>query len=309
MIRFRRSREWLALTAALALGTIGVPGRLAAQASPYDDSLLDRARVLARAVTGERPQSLHVLKIVESAGPLSNFVAVADSQRIPACYSAFQIRWRDRWIVVDAGVDREALGPNFRAQYFQDRQDRIQLAMRDAERVVLTHEHFDHAGGIQRGPWFAQVAAHTLLSEEQLRALMEPPARGINRLAPDSAALFPVLRYGLLYPLAPGVVLIKAPGHTPGSQFVYVQLADGREALILGDLAWQSEGIAGAVQKQESTSRSLGEDRAAIQPELEWARRVAARGDVAIVLSHDSRLLDALVTRGILVNGFDLAQR
>ena len=296
------------LTLAL-LGACALPGRLAAQAGPFNDSLLDRVRALARATTGERARSVHVLKIVESAGPLSNYVAVADSQRIPSCYSAFQIRFRDRWIVVDAGLDREMLGPTSRAQFFQDRYDRLQLALRDAESVVLTHEHFDHAGGVQRGPYYQQVAAHTLLTDEQQRTFLDPPPRGVTRLSRDSAATFPVLRYEVLFPLAPGVVLIKAPGHTPGSQFVYVQLASGREVLILGDLAWQMEGITGAVQKPEATSRNLSEDRDALQPELEWARRVAARGDVAIVLSHDSRSLDALVARRILTSDFDLGRR
>ena len=299
----------LIVAAALGATTLALPARLAAQAGPFNDSLIDRVRALARATTGERPRSLHVLKIVESAGPLSNYVAVPDSQRIASCYSAFQIRWRDRWIVVDAGLDREALGPTTRAQFFQDRYDRLQLALRNAERVVLTHEHFDHAGGVERGPYFQQIAAKTLLTDEQLHAFLNPPPRGVTRLSPDSAAAFPVLHYEQLYALAPGVVLIKAPGHTPGSQFVYVQLQNGRELLVLGDLAWQSEGIAGAVQKPEATSRNLGEDREALQPELDWARRVAARGDIAIVLSHDSRSLDALIHQHAIASDFDLRPR
>ncbi len=295
---------------ALALALFLRPAVLAAQGGGFDDSLLARVRALARSVPGERPRSLHVLKIVESAGPLGNYVAVADSTRVPSCYSAFQIRWRDRWVVVDAAMDREALGPTSRAQFHQDRYDRLQLAMRDAERVVLTHEHLDHAGGIERGPYFAQVAARTLLTEEQLRNLLDPTApRGILRLARDSAAAFPVLRYDLLFPLAPGVVLIKAPGHTPGAQYVYVRLANGREVLILGDLVWQHEGLDLDAQKPEAASRSLAEDREALQPQLEWARRIAQEGKVPLVLSHDSRGLDALVARRLLVDGFDVRGR
>ena len=303
----RRSVAWCWL-GVLAAGAL--PSALAAQANPFNDSLLDRVRAVARATPGERPRALHLLKVVESAGPLSNYVAVPDSQRVPSCYSAFQIRYRDRWIVVDAALDREGLGANSRAAFFQDRYDRLQTALRGAEHVVLTHEHLDHAGGVQRGPYFQQVAAKTLLTDEQLRTFLDPPApRGVIRLSRDSAAAFPVLRYDLLFPLAPGVVLIKAPGHTPGSQYVYVQLADGREILILADLVWQSEGLETGQQKPEAASRSLGEDRAAVQAQMEWARSIAGRGDIAAVLSHDSRSLDALVARGVLRNDFDLRLR
>jgi glyoxylase-like metal-dependent hydrolase (beta-lactamase superfamily II) len=263
MMGLRRSVACFSL-GVLAAGAL--PSALAAQNLAFNDSLLDRVRALARATPGERPRSLHVLKVVESAGPLSNYVAVPDSQRVPSCYSAFQIRYRDRWIVVDAASDREALGPNSRATFFQDRYDRLQAALQGAEHVVLTHEHLDHAGGVQRGPHFQQIAAKTLLTDEQLRTFLDPPApRGVIRLSRDSAAAFPVLRYDLIFPLAPGVVLIKAPGHTPGSQYVYVQLASGREILILADLVWQSEGLETGQPKPEAASRSLGEDRQAVQ--------------------------------------------
>jgi glyoxylase-like metal-dependent hydrolase (beta-lactamase superfamily II) len=225
-------------------------------------------------------------------------------------YPVFQIRYRDRWIVVDAGFDQAAVteyfGANSRLRFFADRYDRMQTALRGAEHVVLTHEHLDHAIGVQRGPYFSEVAARTLLTAEQVRALLDPPTRAFVRLSPDSAAAFPALRYDLLFPLAPGVVLIRAAGHTPGAQYVFVQMADSREVLIAADLAWQLEGLTTSRQRGEATSARLGEDRAAVQAQLEWARHIHEAGRVSIVLSHDSRLLDSLVARGVLRDGFDL---
>jgi glyoxylase-like metal-dependent hydrolase (beta-lactamase superfamily II) len=312
MARFRMSPARCALVAGAVLGVLAAPAALQAQATPFNDSLLGRVRALAASTAGERPQSLHVMKIVESAGPLSNYVAGADSMRVPSCFPVFQIRYRDRWIVVDAALDSQAIAQNYGARrptFHQERYDRLQLALRDAERVVLTHEHLDHAVGVERGPYFRTVAAKTLLTAEQLRTLLDPPARVDVPLSRDSAAAFPVLTYDLLYPLAPGVVLIKAPGHTAGSQYVYLQLASGREILILADLAWQHEGLETGRQRPEATSRSLAEDRDALEPQLEWARKIAQGGQVAVVLSHDSRLLDSLVARGVLMNDFDLGPR
>jgi glyoxylase-like metal-dependent hydrolase (beta-lactamase superfamily II) len=311
MVRHRMQCLRRALGAAVCLGSLAMPPALRAQASPFNDSLLGRIRVLAASVRGERPQSLHVMKIVESAGPLRNYVAVDDSTRVASCFPVFQIRWRDRWIVVDAALDTAAITEYYgaarsRITYHQDRYDRLQLALRDAERVVLTHEHLDHAVGVERGPYFRTVAAKTLLTAEQLQTLLNPPARVDVPLPRDSASAFPVLTYDLLYPLAPGVVLIKAPGHTAGSQYVYVQLASGKEILILADLAWQHEGLETGHQRPEATSHSLAENRDQLQPQLDWARKVWQGKEVAIVLSHDSRLLDSLVRSGVLVSDFDL---
>jgi glyoxylase-like metal-dependent hydrolase (beta-lactamase superfamily II) len=297
----------------LGLVALASPPRAGAQANPWNDSLLEHARALARSVPGERPRSLHVLKIGESSGPLASFVAGADSQVVPVAYPVFQIRYRDRWIVVDAGFDQAAVteffGANTRLRFFADRYDRMQEALRGAEHVVLTHEHVDHAIGVQRGPYFPEVAARTLLTEQQIRALLDPPTRAFLRLSADSAAAFPALRYDLLFPLGPGVCPAARMSTTPGAQYVFVQMADGREVLLAADLAWQHEGLETSRQRSEATSMRLGEDRAAVQAQLEWARRILEAGRVTIVLSHDSRWLDSLIARGVLRDGFDLPRR
>ena len=43
-----------------------------------------------------------------------------------------------------------------------------------------------------------------------------------------------------------------------------------------------------------------------MQAQLDWVRRIYEGGTVSVVLSHDSRSLDALVARGVLVSDFDL---
>ncbi len=283
---------------------------LPTQASVFPDSLLDQARALARGGAGERPRAIHVLKLAESTGALSNYVAGADSQRVPSCFPVFQIRWRDRWIVVDAGLDRETItrfyGPNNRLTFWPDRYDRIQSALRDAEHVVLTHEHLDHAVGVTRGPYLRQVAAKTLLTSEQLQALLAPPSRGIIRLGPrhrrslPDAPLRPALHAG------PGRGADQGAGPHAG---LAVRLRPARERE--GDPPRRRRRLADGGdgdgrQKPDATVRSLGEDPVAVQAQLDWVRRIYEGGIVSVVLSHDSRSLDALVARGVLVSDFDL---
>lgn len=110
--------------------------------------------------------------------------------------------------------------------------------------------------------------------------------------------------YDLLYPLAPGVVLIKAPGHTPGSQMVYVRLASGKEILLIGDITWAMAGIKQRRQKPEAASKEYAEDRTAIQQEIEWLHNLM--GKVNLVNCHDDDSIAALIRGGVLKEGLDL---
>ena len=60
--------------------------------------------------------------------------------------------------MVDAGLDSSAIvkyyGSMAGVAYSSTRYDSLQLALRDADAIVLTHEHFDHANGVQRGSYF-----------------------------------------------------------------------------------------------------------------------------------------------------------
>ena len=102
------------------------------------------------------------------------------------------------------------------------------------------------------------------------------------------------------------MVLIRAPGHSPGSQFVYVRLADDREVLLVGDLVWMMPGLTLNRQKPQSASDGIKEDRGAIQRELDWVRSLLDAGVIAVTPSHDKGALDALVAKGVLRVGLDL---
>jgi glyoxylase-like metal-dependent hydrolase (beta-lactamase superfamily II) len=98
--------------------------------------------------------------------------------------------------------------------------------------------------------------------------------------------------------LRPGVVLIKAPGHTPGSQVIYVKLASGREVILAGDVAWHHLGIETETQKPDS----IREDRIAIAGELKWLH-AAEKAGASVVVSHDGDQLTMLTKSGVLHEG------
>ena len=59
---------------------------------------------------------------------------------------------------------------------------------------------------------------------DRVEPLTPSPQMPETRLPPDAASRYVVVDYERYLPVAPGMVLIKAAGHTPGSQMVYVAL-------------------------------------------------------------------------------------
>jgi len=279
---------------------------VAAQAhdiTAYTDSLLFRVRALARAVPGELPREIRYINFAEEKAPLSYVLVGGSDSVVIASHPVFQVRYPRGWIMIESGWNRDI---DTNATFWPDRFARIQQGLRDARLIVVTHEHHDHVGEAIRTTTPASIAPKTLLNRQQVQTLIDRPSSPLVRLAADRASQYLVIDYDRVYPIAPGMVLIRAPGHTPGSQMVYVRLASGRELLFIGDIAWMMAGVERRVQKPEAVSRELNEDRDALQQQLDWLSGLTARTGVVLINSHDERWLWALRQRGVLKEDLDL---
>ena len=85
------------------------------------------------------------------------------------------------------------------------------------------------------------------------------------------------------------VVVIPAPGHTPGSVMVLVTDGRGRRSLFVGDVVWQSEGITQREERPWMTR--LGDaDAAAVRGRIAGLAAIAeTHPEITIVPSHDAR--------------------
>jgi glyoxylase-like metal-dependent hydrolase (beta-lactamase superfamily II) len=103
-------------------------------------------------------------------------------------------------------------------------------------------------------------------------------------------------------------VLVKAPGHTPGSQMVYVKRKDGHELLFIGDIAWLMRGVETGKGKPRYVSEVLlHEDRNAVFAELATLRALhGAEPNLMIVPGHDVAAVEALIAAGAMAQGFKL---
>ncbi len=140
-------------------------------------------------------------------------------------------------IIVDTSVPTggrasEFIGEELTRTADQEPANALRLAgvdPKDVEYVVLTHLHWDHAGNCDLFP-----DADVLVQDAELRYAIAP-GRFFRKafLSPQSGWGTPpyLLPNLVTVPgervLAPGVRLVQAPGHTPGSQAVIVDTPDG----------------------------------------------------------------------------------
>jgi glyoxylase-like metal-dependent hydrolase (beta-lactamase superfamily II) len=175
--------------------------------------------------------------------------------RIQLAVRALLIQGENRTIVVDTGVGRtwsEKLAKRYAIslpdQRLEEALNERGVSTEEVTDVILTHLHFDHAGGVTR--WNAEGSleatfpnARHHLQKANLEAATNPNGREAASYLEENYQ--PLIDAGLLdiidgsKELFPGIHLILSNGHTTGQQLVWVEGQEGDEAgglLYCGDV-------------------------------------------------------------------------
>ena len=281
---------------------------LYAQESAYPDDFLDRVRQAADDIPGAPPASINFIKFAESHRTYAAVIDGGTDEPFVSARTAFQVVYPGGTVMIDAGMDEAVhrfYGFGRDEPYWQDRNDRVQAALSAANLIVVTHEHGDHVAGVLRSPDRDAIAARTILTEAQVHSLTTAPQLPEIRITEQQAGDYLVVDYRDYLPVAPGMVLIEAPGHTPGHQMVYVRLAQGTEYVFIGDVGWLIDNVTELRLRPAETIERIGENPQALLSQLVWLRSVADQG-VVLVPSHDDRLLSRYAAEGLLGNDFAL---
>ncbi len=300
-----RRRYWLLLALIVLIGAPyywllldNRPGGVAARPLP-----LAELRRQADEVPGAKPESVAIQQVGWRRVPGNLFVAGSGMKRQLLSIQAARLRgpWGD--VVIDSGFAPPDTAEFGLERYLPDGQAQVNAALRRARTIVFTHEHVDHIGGLLRLPDFAAVSRRALFLPEQLRGnraadALPWPAGAQARIAP--------FRYAGMAAIAPGIVLIRDPGHTPGSQMIYARLADGREFLFTGDTATMAQSWREVRARSRLVGQYiLGEDRAAVHGWLKAIRALhRAAPAMVIVPGHEYEGLRQSAVAGQIEWGF-----
>lgn len=221
-------------------------------------------------------------------------------------YTAFQIVGPSGNIVIDGAVDQDTLeqmtrgkGPFCAACY-----ERVLDATARASTVMITHEHLDHVMAIARHPEPDALGPHLRVTQAQLEGLPQHARGGV---LPPALANVHALDLSRPQRLAPGVVAVAAPGHSPGSIVIFVR-TQAREYLFVGDIVWvmsSIEDLRGRPRFIHWLMPAVDPDRSAVLRQIRALREIGdLEPDLVILPAHDDAYLRRRISQGALTEGF-----
>lgn len=260
---------------------------------------LAAVRALAHVVPGPMPLALNGIKFAASIRPRKFVIEGGDETPVTMPRTAYQVVYPDGTVMLDAGMDKathDSFGEG--EPYDQAAFAKLKRALDEARMIVLTHYHADHVGGIVTAANFEALARKTIAEAETLSLMMNNPHRPQLKIKERQAEQFIIVSYGQYYPVAPGMVLIKAEGHSPDMQMVYLKLQSGQEFLHSVDAAWNLDNIRAVKGK---AAPWVKEDVPAVMAQLAWLNGLMQREpSLNILVTHDGEWLDHLIGQNVI---------
>jgi len=295
-----RVKGWLlTIVSVAAVVFVGKYLLLDTPAAPGPKFVIDIAALHKAATSGgPLPDHIEVEKVGDFAFPQKLVVAGDSFHLHPMVLLSHRVVWANRSLIIDTAMSPDAAksipGSTPDAAAFQ----RVEAAMKKADTIVFTHEHPDHVGGLAAAPDFSSIAKKVRITREQLNG----PKLERSDFPKGELGELDALDYEGLYAVAPGVVLQKAPGHSVGSQLIYVELANGTRYLFVGDIAWSYENITRQTGRPGIATLLMKEDRPAVAAQLQALAQLPP--DVHIVVAHDPVALEKDLNAGLFRRGF-----
>jgi len=245
--------------------------------------------------------SIEPLRCGELTAGTDMFEAGGTSEPITVPVPSWLVRHPSGTVLFDCGMHRDLTGPSplldlvslFYGVELDDsglvsgRLAALDFDPASIDIVVLSHLHFDHAGGLEQLP-----NARVVVQSEEWSAGLDDDLAASNSFRREDYALGHdvVLVDGDHDLFGDGAIrCLPTPGHTPGHQSLLVRLDSG-DVVLCGDCAYFERTLDGGPLP------GLGHDTAEQARSIEKLRAMRTAG-ARLVPGHDAAVFDSLPER------------
>ncbi len=113
--------------------------------------------------------------------------------------------------------------------------------------VIPTHTHWDHTSGLEDLDPIPVLLPNAEVTYQSKKHSISSVAHEVilKNLKSYEFANIPYMGFEKSYDFYNdgSVIIVPAPGHTPGSVIIFVNTSQGKRYAFIGDLAWLNEGI------------------------------------------------------------------
>jgi glyoxylase-like metal-dependent hydrolase (beta-lactamase superfamily II) len=156
--------------------------------------------------------------------------------------------------------------------------------------VIITHAHWDHVGAAAElgVPVWMNAAEQQYASKDRddTRVFRSLRDLKIHSYAFDGP---PYLGFPSSHDVwgDGSIVLVPAPGHTPGSIVAFITLPAGKRYALIGDLTWQLDGIEKRAERPWMLRIVADADPAQVRHDL--LQMVSLKDRMTVIPAHDGR--------------------
>tara|TARA_R110000868_G_C10965146_1_gene769012 strand:+ start:5380 stop:6309 length:930 start_codon:yes stop_codon:yes gene_type:complete len=268
---------------------------------------LEQLRKLSHAIPGDLPDKINVTKVADTIRPASVVVSgETPDKKMTLARTVYQLVFPNGSIMLDSGMDLETHQTFGKTEepYYPENYETVQKALRKANLIILTHYHADHSAGIIRSEKFDDIAHKVWASRETAELLVDKPHKPTVEISREKVEQFFITDFQLYYPIAPGVVVFKAPGHTTDSKMLYIKLANGKEFIHSVDSGWSMENI---IEEKMKNASWVHENQEQLLAQYKWLNSIInTEKNITVLCTHDNEQYNDFRKKKILGDGLDV---
>lgn len=304
-------KEFLRLSGLLGVG-LSIPSWALASANEewkkadqYNDEAftadMEHLRKLSNAIPGDLAMNINVTKVADTIRP-ANVVVQDESpdRKMTLARTVYQLVFLKGTIMLDSGMDFETHRTFGKTEepYYPENYETVKKALDIANLIVLTHYHADHTAGVIRSEQFNKLAPKVWASKDTAELLINKPHKPTIEISREKVEQFIITDFEKYYPLAPGVVIFKASGHTIDSKMLYIRLENGKEFIHSVDSGWSMENIRKEKMKNASW---VNENETQLLAQYRWLNHlIATDPNITVLCTHDNEQYNEFREKGIL---------